>query len=299
MACYFSNQPFYFVEQLENGSLLITTDGVHSIDNPDVFIDMCDGVNLIMTRVKDGKMYAKDYASLKDEKIRRRKEAQHAEAEAKRNRILPLEEQERIQTLLRQVVDKYVSEPSREFMMREGYRYDCDGSKVKLHPNRGWLIHYQYRGWNPVSEAARAVIVFRRERGLPDYTFRPTDTEEFRERYCKSLESLERHIRYQQKREAEWKELVKLDVIPTTYRNISIVLRHLNEQNWGSWELPKMSIGYSCNQYDCDGKIATTMKLDQPIDITDYTDSPDSLPEMVSMFQVGAPHGHLMKYRRC
>ena len=77
--------------------------------------------------------------------------------------------------------------------------------------------------------------------------------------------------------------------IPTTYENIGIVLRYLNTMNLGGWELPAMTIGYSCNQYDCDGKTASTMILDEPIDVDG---------DMVDRFQVGAPVGHLMKYRR-
>lgn len=83
-------------------------------------------------------------------------------------------------------------------------------------------------------------------------------------------------------------------VIPTTYENIGVVLRGLNAQNWGGWELPKMTIGYRCNQYNCDGKIASTMVLDEPINIS----SDPEYKEMESRFQVGAPHGHLTKYRR-
>lgn len=79
-------------------------------------------------------------------------------------------------------------------------------------------------------------------------------------------------------------------IIPTTYENIGIVLRYLNTVNWGVWELPKMTIGYSCHQYDCDGRTASTMKLDKAIEIYEG--------EKESMFQVGAPHGHLTKYRR-
>lgn len=82
--------------------------------------------------------------------------------------------------------------------------------------------------------------------------------------------------------------------IPTTYENIGVVLRGLNAQNWGGWELPKMTIGYRCNQYNCDGKIASTMVLDEPINIS----SDPEYKEMESRFQVGAPHGHLIKYRR-
>lgn len=72
-------------------------------------------------------------------------------------------------------------------------------------------------------------------------------------------------------------------------QNISILLSYLNTKNCGTWALPKMSIGYQCNQYDCDGRQATTIKLDTPIPYNG---------EMVSQFQTGAPRGHLNKYHR-
>lgn len=78
--------------------------------------------------------------------------------------------------------------------------------------------------------------------------------------------------------------------IPTTYETIGIVLRYLNTMNWGGWDLPPMTIGYRCNQYDCDGKQASTMILDEPIDV---------FGELIDKFVVGAPTGHLIKYHRC
>jgi hypothetical protein len=77
------------------------------------------------------------------------------------------------------------------------------------------------------------------------------------------------------------------DVTETTAETVCVLLRYLNTKNLGSWQLPKMTIGYVCNQYDCDGRTATTIKLDQPIPYGD---------EMVSQFQFGAPRGHLVKY---
>ena len=78
-------------------------------------------------------------------------------------------------------------------------------------------------------------------------------------------------------------------VIETTPDNISTVLAYLNTQNWGGWILPTMTIGYRCNQYDCDGKTATTMILDTPIDY---------YGELCDKFVSGAPAGHLRSYRR-
>ena len=79
------------------------------------------------------------------------------------------------------------------------------------------------------------------------------------------------------------------DVVETNAKSVYVLLRFLNRQNWGLWKLPKMSIGYQCNQYDCEGKTATTIKLDKPIMVAG---------EMGTKFQFGAPRGHLSKYAR-
>ncbi len=70
---------------------------------------------------------------------------------------------------------------------------------------------------------------------------------------------------------------------PSTLENIRALLRRLNLDNWGSWTLPPMTVGYACHQYDCDGHTATTIKLDQPV-------------EGYTMLQYGAPRGHLTHY---
>lgn len=78
--------------------------------------------------------------------------------------------------------------------------------------------------------------------------------------------------------------LLKLDTIPATMANIELVIAWLSRQNWGGWSLPKMSIGYSAAQYDCDGKMVTTMKFDKKVDGG-------------NMFKTPAPKGHLEKYQ--
>lgn len=79
------------------------------------------------------------------------------------------------------------------------------------------------------------------------------------------------------------------DTVEATVENIRILLCYLNDINWGVWQLPSMTIGYTCNQYDCDGKIATTLTLDTPIEYRG---------EQVTQFQHGAPSGHLRHYHR-
>lgn len=99
--------------------------------------------------------------------------------------------------------------------------------------------------------------------------------------------------------EAEVKALLADNggVIPSTPDNVATVLHYLNTMNWGGWDLPKMSIGYTANQYDCDGRQATTMSLDVPINMAEYFGMDDDTC-LVSKFQTGAPHGHLGKYHR-
>ena len=90
--------------------------------------------------------------------------------------------------------------------------------------------------------------------------------------------------------EEEYNAVFSGDVaVETTVENIRILLRYLNDINWGVWQLPSMTIGYSCHQYDCDGKTATTIKLDRPIEYRG---------EKFTQFQYGAPSGHLRDYYR-
>lgn len=92
-----------------------------------------------------------------------------------------------------------------------------------------------------------------------------------------------------QKMMAAYNTMFAGEVTETTADSVFVLLCKLNAENWGSWELPRMTIGYTCNQYDCDGRTATTIKLDSPIVVNG---------EAGTMFQIGAPAGHLTKYRR-
>ena len=122
-------------------------------------------------------------------------------------------------------------------------------------------------------------------------------TEELRQKHIRNIEAKKRrkmeYLEIERQRRAKvekaYMETFKEDVTQTTVHSVYVLLNYLRYGNWGAWELPKMSIGYSCQQYDCDGKIAVTIKLDKPIEIDG---------EMISRFQAGAPRGHLTKYYR-
>ena len=100
--------------------------------------------------------------------------------------------------------------------------------------------------------------------------------------------AMKREAEREARAKAEYERLFCGEVTETNEETVAALLRYLNTQNWGVWHLPKMTIGYSCHQYDCDGKTATTIKLDRPIMVYD---------EPGTMFEVGAPHGYLTKYR--
>lgn len=85
-----------------------------------------------------------------------------------------------------------------------------------------------------------------------------------------------------------FREVFSNAVTECTVQNISVLLRWLNFRNWGTWgTLPNMSIGYSCHQHNCGGRIATTIKLDKPIEYHG---------EWIDKFQHGAPKGYLNGY---
>ena len=111
------------------------------------------------------------------------------------------------------------------------------------------------------------------------------------EREDRKKRNEELKAKFEAENQKAWEELSTLDVIPATTDNVRVVLRHLNSQNWGSWSLPKLSIGYSAHQYDCDGKQATTITLDKPISDDTYGISSER------KFKVGGSKGHLIQYQ--
>ena len=83
-------------------------------------------------------------------------------------------------------------------------------------------------------------------------------------------------------------EIKEGKVFEANIDNLGRILNYLNSMNWGVWQLPKMSVGYSAHQYDNEGRNVTTITLDEPINY---------FGEMVSKFKVGGSCSFLPKYR--
>lgn len=92
------------------------------------------------------------------------------------------------------------------------------------------------------------------------------------ERQQRKQQAVEAQVRATQKQieriEQEYNNLLASSPngIETNIHNLYIVAAYLATVNWGAWELPRMTIGYSAYQYDCYGHIAVTFQLDEPIE---------------------------------
>lgn len=78
----------------------------------------------------------------------------------------------------------------------------------------------------------------------------------------------ERFAQWAADAQSAYKELVCMypDEIPVTIGNLRIVLAYLHSQESWNWHLPDLSVGYSADQYDCDGRRLTAIRLDAPIE---------------------------------
>lgn len=76
--------------------------------------------------------------------------------------------------------------------------------------------------------------------------------------------------------------------VDATISNLYIIMRYMHITNWGLWRLPTLSQGCEARQYDCDGKKAVTITLDEGITTEDG--------KLVKKLQYGAPMGHLNNY---
>ena len=112
--------------------------------------------------------------------------------------------------------------------------------------------------------------------------------------FCKNAhqEKKKQNEQAKQSLEADFRvlenEIKEGKVFDANLENIRRILLYLNSMNWGVWQLPKMTCGYSAHQYDCDRHQASTITLDKPIDY---------YGEKVSKFKVGGGRLHLTKYK--
>lgn len=170
--------------------------------------------------------------------------------------------------------------------------------KVEQNPD-GTLTLTDYRDGTPFADAG---MLIKSTGGIGNFLTFCIDEEHAKarieaQRICRSPEYRRAQTQKQAEREAIASIRHKEDFdalprpIPATYDNIGVVLRYLRDQNYGGVTLPPMTVGYTFNMYDCDGRLAAAMVTDE-----DIIEDGENLGRR---FVVGAPAGHLVKYLRC
>lgn len=93
---------------------------------------------------------------------------------------------------------------------------------------------------------------------LAEFKQKLADAEEERKRVASERKKKESEII-----KSEYDALIQdggeIEVSP---KNLRVIMRYLRTINWGMWNLPKLSQGYSANQHDCGGVTVVTIKLD-------------------------------------
>lgn len=181
-------------------------------------------------------------------------------------------------------------EPHKPTNSNEGFRFDSQYRDFRFDSVYGWQFHSKYNGWLHTDEFNSRIIEIRMQLGLPKYQPKAEDTDRYETLYQQVYTRLHREeIRKQEITDA-YDAIKDLRPVPATIENITTILQYYKMQGYVGELLP-MTIGYSCNDYDCDGKHAVAIKLDSPIIYNEEGD-------MNNRFVCGAPRGHLTKYTR-
>lgn len=167
---------------------------------------------------------------------------------------------------------------------------------VEVRQNSDGSLLLTADGINSIPDAGALIYNYGGIQGTLDRAIETDKTlpqliEERRQRKQQAVEAQVRATQKQIERiEQEYNDLLTSSPngIETNIHNLHIVGAYLATVNWGAWELPRMTIGYSAHQYDCDGHIAVTFQLDEPIE---YRGTP------TTKLVFNAPLAHLTSYQ--
>lgn len=164
-----------------------------------------------------------------------------------------------------------------------GFRFGYPFNNVRFDSVKGWQSLRQGFGWQNTNDNSSRIIRCRFHFGLGK-------AEGNDEAYERVMDDINRGNRRKQEITDAYNDIKNLRPVPATIANITAILRYYKMQGFVGDLLP-MDIGYSCNDYDCDGKYAVAIKLERPITYNEDGEQSDR-------FVCGAPRGHLTKYTR-
>lgn len=273
----------YWVSQNEDGTLTVSNDGVTSFKNAGSLIITMGGIDATLAACDKDPVTADEYRKHAEESIRFARDGEIPTEEEKQKRLAFLE------YLLAENKTRHFGDEHTPTTQNRGFRFGMFGD-IRFDSVKGWQKMRKGSGWMHVSELSHDIIKTRIECGLPVYEPKEEEVGKYREHYEKVVKTIGWTKRRNQEITAAYDAIKDLRPVPATIENITAILRYYKMQEAVDDLLP-MTIGYSCNEYDCDGKYAVAIKLDRPIVYNEDGDMSDR-------FVCGAPRGHLVKYKR-
>lgn len=273
----------YWVSRNEDGTLTVSNDGITPFANAGSLIVTMGGIDATLAACEKEPVTADDFRKFKEESARFARDGEiPTEEEVQRRQAF-------VEHLIAASKKNHFGVEHTPTTQNRGFRFGMFRD-IRFDSVKGWQKMRKGAGWIHLSELSQAVIKTRMECGLPEYEPKEEEAEKYRELYDKVVRTRDWAERRNRKITAAYDAIKGLRPVPATIENITAILHYYKMQE-SVGELLPMTIGYSCNGYDCDGKFAVAIKLDRPIV---YNEDGD----MSNRFVCGAPHGHLVKYQR-
>ena len=258
----------YWVSKNEDGTLLVSLDGKFSFENAGSLINSLGGIDAVLAVCEQKEITAEDFNAEKFPVITPSEE-ELAQRMAFYNSLLQNE--------------NHIGSKHTPVKGNDGFRFSYPFTDVRFDSVKGWQSLRQGFGWQNTTDNSSRIIRCRIHFGLGK-------AEGNDEAYERVMADINRENRRKQETTDADNASKERRPVPCTVGNIAAIQRYYKMQGFVGDLLP-MTIGYSCNDYDCDGKYAVAMKLDKPIVVNEDG-------EMSDRIVCGAPRGHLSKYYR-
>lgn len=284
----------YWVSKNEDGSLLISDNGLESFPNAGSLINSIGGIDATLAACEAEEITAGAYNEELREQYhvfrygKRPTEEQKEERMAFYNELKGKYDHRQSLPWMEMQRTKLIATPHHPVNGNEGMRFEYPFTDFRFDSINGWQKHSPVNGWCHTEETSRDIVALRIHFNLPKY--QPTAEEEaaYNETYNRVIAENERTAQREQEINEAWEAIKDMKPIPSTIENIYTMLRYFRLHGVG--ELPMMTIGYSCNEYDCGGKRpAVAVKLDEAIIVNEDG-------EMSDRIVYGASPRHLGKY---
>jgi len=284
----------YWVSKNEDGTLTISQNGIESFANAGSLINTIGGIDAVLAECETEEITAGAYNEELREQYhvfrygKRPTEEQKAERMAFYNELKDMYDHRHSLSFAEMQKTRLIATPHHPVNGNEGMRFEYPFTDFRFDSINGWQKHSPVNGWVHVSETSRDIIALRIHFDLPQYQPTSEEAEAYNTQYNAVVAENERTAKREQEINEAWEAIKDMKPIPSTIENIYTMLRYFRLHGVG--ELPMMTIGYSCNEYDCGGKRpAVAVKLDEAIIVNEDG-------EMSDRIVYGASPRHLGKY---